>query len=392
MPDFGRWTSNGGDPSLNDVNRVDQFFEALGTNETAYSTDRAEAELAFLFADWRDEVRTAPVTAPVTSRDAVDALNAGLNTRRRGRGSLVLVGTAAAAVLCIGGFGAAVFSAGPGDAFYGIRTTLFGEQATRDDAVVLAAQTEMQQVQQLIDDGQWEQAQDKLVALSTAVQSVETPEQKQQLVEQFNQLTVKVVEQDPAATLPPEAPLPTFTDSPLTLLPIPTFQITDTSTTTPSETTDTSATATTSATSDTTSPSDPTAPGPEIMMTPPTSGSASETPPTSPSPSSTPTTTNPSTTTTSPSTTTTTTPPPTRPPSTTTRVEVTSVTSIPSAAPQLPPSSVSSAPPPPVAPPSAAPSRVEAPAQESSSETSAPEPAPREESETAVTTTVAPPS
>ncbi|MET0454440.1 MAG: anti-sigma-D factor RsdA, partial [Mycobacterium sp.] len=127
MPDFGRWTSNGGDPSLNDVNRVDRFFEALSTNETAYSTDHEEADLAFLLADWRDEVRSAPVTAPVTSRDALEALNAGLGSRRRGRATLALVSTAAAAVLCIGGFGAAVYSAGPGDAFYGIRTSLFGE-------------------------------------------------------------------------------------------------------------------------------------------------------------------------------------------------------------------------------------------------------------------------
>ena len=29
MPDFGRWTSNGGDPSLNEINRVDRFIDAL---------------------------------------------------------------------------------------------------------------------------------------------------------------------------------------------------------------------------------------------------------------------------------------------------------------------------------------------------------------------------
>ena len=42
---------------------------------------------------------------------------------------------------------------------------LFGEQqATRDDQVMLAAQTELAEVQQLIDQGQWKAAQDKLAA------------------------------------------------------------------------------------------------------------------------------------------------------------------------------------------------------------------------------------
>ena len=84
-----------------------------------------------------------------------------------------------------------------------MRTPLFGQQeATRDDRCRWR-QRSWPQVQQLIDNGQWQQAQDKLVAVSTTVQSVDRVEQKQQLVEQWNALTYKVVEQDPAATLPP---------------------------------------------------------------------------------------------------------------------------------------------------------------------------------------------
>ncbi len=33
MPDFGRWTANGGDPSLNDINRADKFLDALATEQ-----------------------------------------------------------------------------------------------------------------------------------------------------------------------------------------------------------------------------------------------------------------------------------------------------------------------------------------------------------------------
>ena len=72
---------------------------------------------------------------------------------------MAVLGSVAAAVLCLGGFGAVVAGAGPGDALYGLRTMLFGEQqVTRDDQVVLAAQTELAEVQQLIEQGQWDAA------------------------------------------------------------------------------------------------------------------------------------------------------------------------------------------------------------------------------------------
>ncbi|MDT5081568.1 MAG: hypothetical protein QOJ80_6205 [Mycobacterium sp.] len=292
MPDFGRWTSNGGDPSLNEINRVDRFFDALASNETAYSTDHAEAELAFLFADWRDEVREPPATVQLTTRDAVAALDSTRGSRRS-RSSFALVGSVAAAVLCVGGFGAAVYSAGPGDTLYGMRTTMFGREASRDDQVVLSAQTEMMQVQKLIDQGQWQQAQDKLVALSTTVQTVDAPEQKQQLTQQFNALTYKVVEQDSAATLPPpDQPQPVLPSSPLTLLPVPV--VVDSSTLTSSTPTSTSPASIPSSSSSE-------SPGPEIALTAPPSSenpgpegepsspssspsSPSSSPPSSPSP------------------------------------------------------------------------------------------------------------
>lgn len=264
MPDFNRWTSNGGDPSLNEINRVDRFFDALGSKETAYSTDHAEADLAFLLADWRDDVRDAPTSAPVTTRDAVAALRGGVAGRRRNRSSLALVTSMAAAVLAIGGFGTAVFSAGPGDALYGVRSALFGHQQVRDDQVALAS-AELQQVQELVDQGQWQQAQDKLVALSSTVQGVEAPEQKQQLVDQYNNLTIKVVEQDPAATLPPPGePMPQLPQSPLTLLP-PVPDVTVTTTTNPG------------------TPVTTTTPGPEVMLTTTPSESTETSTSTSPS-------------------------------------------------------------------------------------------------------------
>ena len=317
MPDFGRWTANGGDPSLNDINRADKFLDALAAEQPVFSTDRGDADLAFLLSGWRDEVRQVPMDHVVTPAEAGAALvDATAAPSRRNRFGLAVVGSAAAAVLCLGGFGTAVFAAGPGDGLYPIRSMFFGdERATRDDAVVLAAQTELAQVQQLVDQGQWDQAQDKLAALSATVQSVDQVEQKQELIQQWNALTYKVVEQDPAATLPPPGePLPEMPASPLTLLPMPVIEESVTVTTTPgpevlsttvtSETT-TSETVTsetvTSETTSTTSTSETatsTSPATETTTSPTATSAPSTTPSTTATTTTAPTTTAPTTTTT----------------------------------------------------------------------------------------------
>jgi anti-sigma-D factor RsdA-like protein len=292
MPDYGRW-NNGGDPSLNEINRTDRFIDALANQEPVYSTDPGEAELAQLFAGWRDEVRTPPLMAPVTPRDAAVALTRAVEARKRSRTSMALVGSVAAAVLCLGGFGAVVAGAGPGDSLYGLHTMLFGEQPqTRTDQVSLASQ-QLAEVKQLIDEGQWQAAQDKLQAVTTTVATVNDVEQKQELVDQWQQLTVKVDAQDANATLPPGAPPPE--------MPVPAVVVpgSDTATTTSSETSDSTSSSTSSSATTTSS-----SPSSETTSTTTTSAPTSSSPaPEPPPPSGTPTT----TTTTPPTTTTTTT-------------------------------------------------------------------------------------
>ncbi len=292
MPDFGRF-NGGGDPSLNEINRTDRFLDALAQQQPVYSTDPSEAELAQLLSGWRDEIRTPPLMRPVTPRDAAVALTRAVDARKRTRTSLALMGSIAAAVLCIGGFGAVVASSGPGDALYGLRTALFGEQ-TRTDQVTLASQ-QLAEVQQLIDKGQWQEAQDKLQAVTTTVATVNDVQQKQELVTQWQQLTVKVDAKDPNATLPPGAPPPP--------MPVPAVVApgSDTSTTESTSSSETSG-ATSSSSQPPASSSETTSSG-TTPSSPTSSSPAAEPPPSSGTP--TPTTT-PPTTTAPPATTTTT--------------------------------------------------------------------------------------
>ena len=272
MPDFGRWSANGGDPSLNEINRTDRFLDALASQQPVYSTDPSEAELAQLLAVWRDEVRTPPLMAPVTPRDAAVALTRAVESRKRTRTSMALVGSVAAAVLCLGGFGAVVAGAGPGDALYGLHTMLFGEeQQTRTDQVALASQ-QLAEVQQLIDKGQWDAAQDKLQTLTTTVATVNDVEQKQDLVSQWQELTVKVDAKDANATLPPGAPPPPMPE-PVVVAPgsdTSTTTSTTTSSATSSSTSSSSETATSSSeTTSSTETSTPTSSSP-VPQPPPT--------------------------------------------------------------------------------------------------------------------------
>ncbi len=287
MPDFGRWTSNGGDPSLNEINRSEKFIEALSLERQVYATDREEAELAVLLAGWRDDARRAPMSGIATPREAVTALNKA-TAQGRVRMPMALVGSMAAAVLCIGGFGAAVYGSGPGDALYGVRGMVFGTQqpVTRDVGVELAS-SELKQVQQLIDDGQWEEAQQKLQTITTTVATVGDEERKQQLVDQWQQLSVKVENRDPNATVPPDAPPVVLPEVTVTTTPSspsespsgesPTSTPVTTETTTPTESTPGSETSPPSETPTTTAPSatsSTAAPSPSTSAEPTTSAPA----------------------------------------------------------------------------------------------------------------------
>lgn len=202
MAEFGRT------PDLDAVARSDRLLDALAAGRPVTGGDPADRALTDLMAGWRDELRWPPATGLVAESQAVEALERGRPVHPRSRRSFAVIGSVAATVLGLGGFGAVLSTAQPGDALYGLRSSLFGEPpSVRDDQVVLAAQTEFAKVQQMIADGQWDQAQQVLAEVSDSVQTVNDAGRKQDLIDQWNELNVKVEHQDPEATVPPSANL-----------------------------------------------------------------------------------------------------------------------------------------------------------------------------------------
>ncbi len=187
-------------PDPDAVARSDRFIDALANGEPV----DGDTALAGLLGDWRDELRAPASGGVCPERDAVAALGRGLAARRRARGRAALVGALAATVLGIGGFGALMGQSQPGDALYGVRTTLFGEPASvHDDRLAVSAETDLDQVEQMIALGQWDQAQGKLAAVGDRVQTVKDNDRKQNLIDHMNRLNAKVVSRDRNATLPP---------------------------------------------------------------------------------------------------------------------------------------------------------------------------------------------
>jgi Anti-sigma-D factor RsdA to sigma factor binding region len=229
--------------SLDAIAQTDALLDAIAGERRFTAGDPEEQALVAMLEGWRDGVRRPSTHGVVTEPEAAAALRQGTAAERRpepqphSRRGLTMVVSTAAAVLCIGGFGAVVAGSGPGDSLYGLRTALFGEQTVvRDDKVALAAQTEMAQVQQMIDQGDWDQAQQKLQAVSTQVQSVDDVTTKTDLIQQWNELSVKVGTRDANATLPPSTPGEPAAPPPagVTLLELPAATSTTTTTVTTS--------------------------------------------------------------------------------------------------------------------------------------------------------------
>jgi hypothetical protein len=108
--------------------------------------------------------------------------------------------------LVLSGLGAVVAEARPGETLYGLHAMFFDEPRVNEDQITLSAKADLLRVQQMIDHGQWDQAQNQLAEVSTMVQSMNDGGRRQDLMDEVNLLNTRVESRDPNATLPPNSP------------------------------------------------------------------------------------------------------------------------------------------------------------------------------------------
>ena len=201
MPEFGYAVPD--QPALDELARTDLLLDALAERQPVDIDDPDADALAALLEDWRDDLRWPPASALVSPEDAIEALRAGLAERPRGRRGLAAIGSVAATLLVLSGFGAMVVEARPGDALYGLHAMFYDQPRVNDEKIELSAKAELLKIQQMINDGQWDQAHTQLAEVSSAVQSMNDGSSRHDLMDEVNLLNTRVESRNPNATLPP---------------------------------------------------------------------------------------------------------------------------------------------------------------------------------------------
>ncbi|OBG66124.1 hypothetical protein A5702_18850 [Mycobacterium sp. E3339] len=206
--------------SLDEFARTDLLLDALAERRPVHVGDPDMDAVATLLEDWRDNLRWPPASALVSAEEAVTALRTGLADRRRSRRGMATIGSVAAALLVLSGFGAMVVEARPGTTLYGLHAMFFDQPRVNEKhQALLSARADLAKVQESIDRGQWDQARNQLTEVSSLVQSIEDPASKQELTNQLNLLNVRVQSRNPNATLPAPANTPSAWSTPTTAAP-----------------------------------------------------------------------------------------------------------------------------------------------------------------------------
>jgi hypothetical protein len=206
MPDSGYAFPD--QPALDEVARTELLLDALAARQPVDLDDPDVDALAVLLGDWRDDLRWPPASALVSPEEAVEALRTGIAARRSARRGMAAIGSVAATLLVLSGFGAMVVEARPGDTLYGLHAMFFDQPRSNQDQVMLSAKADLAKVQQLIEQGEWTQAQNQLAEVSSTLQSMNDGPSRQDLMDEVNLLNARVDSRNPNATLPASATRP----------------------------------------------------------------------------------------------------------------------------------------------------------------------------------------
>lgn len=205
------FNGRGDQPALDELAQTDLLLDALAARTEGELGDPRDfgdfddRALADLLGDWRDDLRWPPASALVSQEEAEDALREGMAQRRPGHRGVAAVGSVAATLLLLSGFGSLVADARPGDLLYGLHAMMFDEPRVNDDQIMLSAKADLARAEQMIAQGQWDQAQTQLAEISTTLRAVNDGGRRQGLLDEVNQLNTKVEKRDPKATSQPSA-------------------------------------------------------------------------------------------------------------------------------------------------------------------------------------------
>ena len=192
----------GDEPALDEIAHSDLLLDALADRERLDLDDPQVDALAVLMGDWRDDLRWPPASALVSAEEAIEALRTGMTERRSARRGVAAIGSVAATLLVLSGFGAFVADAHRGDPLYGLHVMFFDAPRVNDDLITLSAKADLAKVQQMIDQGQWAQAQNQLAEVSSTVEAMNDGNSRQNLLDEVNLLNTRVESRNPNA-LPP---------------------------------------------------------------------------------------------------------------------------------------------------------------------------------------------
>ena len=190
MPNSGY--AFGDQPALDEIAHTDLLLDTLAERERIDLDDPQVDALAVLMGDWRDDLRWPPASALVSPEEAVEALRTGMAERRRTHRGVAAIGSVAATLLMLSGFGALVADAHRGDPLYGLHVMFFDAPRVNDDTITLSAKADLAKIQQMIDQGQWAQAQNELAAVTSTVQAMNDSSSKQTLLDEVNLLNTRV--------------------------------------------------------------------------------------------------------------------------------------------------------------------------------------------------------
>lgn len=201
---------------------VDRMLDALGRGQHPADDGDANDPLLTLLYTWRSDVAADPLPAGPSAEDIDDAFSAAKVTRldsaRRARDdrrrprhghawSAAAIAAAAVAAVALGSASIMAYSAGPGDALWGVHKTLFNHDAASVE-LVADLQRDLDSADAALDAGDTERAAQILDSVSERIDDVESAADRVDLIRRRDQIERDINREQSADSGAVQAPVP----------------------------------------------------------------------------------------------------------------------------------------------------------------------------------------